>query len=150
MTNQETAVKMRQHHASMVAQLSALNHRLQSQNGQAEKMAQTRDAIVEFAISELLPHAAAEESTIYRAAQNVDGFLVFVRSMIDEHQVLREIIDSLKSATTDATMVSFAGALDSLFTWHAEKENRFIIDDFAKRDTIDLSTILGAMHQKLS
>lgn len=150
MTNQETAVKMRQHHATMVAQLGALNDRLQGQNGQTEQMMQIRDAIVEFATSELLPHAAAEESTIYRAAQNVDGFLVFVSSMIDEHQILREIIDSLKSATADAAMISFAGALTSLFAWHAEKENRFIIDDFATRDTIDLSEILGSMHQKLS
>lgn len=150
MTNQETAIKMRQHHAAMVAQLRTLNDQLQNRSGQGDDIAQTRSAIIEFATNELLPHAAAEELTIYRAAQNADGFLVFVRSMVDEHKILREIIDALKISTTNAAVISFSGALTELFAWHAEKENRFIIDDFARRDTIDLSAILATMHEKLS
>ena len=147
MSSQETATAMRAHHAAMAEEFQARTQALAA--AQAD-WTSARDRVVEYLIDDVLPHAQAEESTIYRTALTEVTLSTLVQSMIWEHIVIGELAQALKDSHKRDDALMIAGQAAKLFWVHAEKENRYIIAALEPRADIDLDSILSAMRESLT
>jgi hemerythrin-like domain-containing protein len=147
MSNQEIAEAMRNHHALMAQQLHTLAGHVVTQK---EEWGTARNEVGMYLTDDILPHAAAEELTIYRVAAQVDSMKGLIDSMLFEHGVIREIREKLMAASMWEEAVTFSTEAAKLFEIHAEKENRFIIAVLEPRSDVDLASVLGDMHHLLS
>lgn len=107
-----------------------------------------RADLVMFCRREVLPHAAAEEDTLYRAGAELPGTALLVRAMLDEHTALRDAVDELATARTPGTVAGAAAALRGLFTAHLAKENDLLLPALVDAG-VDLAAMLDGMHEIL-
>jgi len=108
------------------------------------------DAVVEFIDQQVLPHAAAEEGSIYPAAADDERVELLVDSMILEHRELEHRAQALRAADTPARALSAAEAFAAVFAVHVVKENDLLLPALQKRPGASLSTLLHDMHDRLS
>ncbi|HEX4813565.1 MAG TPA: DUF2249 domain-containing protein [Nonomuraea sp.] len=101
-----------------------------------------------FCADEVLPHAAAEEQTLYAAAAGLPDTELLVRVMRDEHATLQRLVAELAAATTPGEIVSASSALNALFQAHLKKENDVLLPALAAPD-VDLVALLGDAHEIL-
>ncbi|MDA8193132.1 MAG: hemerythrin domain-containing protein [Thermaerobacter sp.] len=144
------ADKIRAHHAAMVAQLSQSVSRVLDAVALANNWEPARQEVVAYIDQELLPHAVAEESTIYASARQFAPLRGLVASLIFEHVCLGRLRNALAVAQTGLEAVSLASAFSHLFDVHAQKEDQFVVQDLENRVDVDLAGILGSMRQLLS
>ena len=147
MSNQEIAQAMRGHHAIMAQQLQDLAGKIESADPAWES---ARDEVAAYLTGEVLPHAAAEESTIYRVGTRLESLSKLIESMLFEHTVIQNLTESLRESRTRDQALTFAVQAAKLFDVHAEKENRFIIATLEPREDISLREVLGDMHRLLA
>ncbi|WP_433227170.1 DUF2249 domain-containing protein [Actinomadura formosensis] len=107
-----------------------------------------RDKLVAFLKEEIVPHAAAEEETLYKAAQDVPEARLLLRAMLREHVVLREKVAELEAARTPAEAVGASATVNALFQTHLEKENELILPALVGAG-VDLGALLAGMHDIL-
>lgn len=107
-----------------------------------------RDRMVDFCADEVLPHALAEEATLYAAGADLPETRLLVQAMTDEHAVLRELLDELRQANTVGEVAGAASALDVLFQVHLRKENDVLLPALVAAG-VDLAALLGGMHEIL-
>jgi len=110
--------------------------------------AETQARLVAFCSQEVLPHAAAEEGTLYATAERLPEAGLLVRSMTREHAILRDAVEALRSARTSGEVVAAAAALNALFQAHLAKENEDLLPALTAAG-VDLSTLLDGMHEIL-
>jgi hemerythrin HHE cation binding domain-containing protein len=113
------------------------------QNGPYEA---ERDAIVAFLDAEILPHAAAEERTLYRAADTGASALL-IEAMRAEHRDLVARVGELRQAGDLITSVSEASAILALFESHLAKENDRLIPALLALPGVSLGDLLAGMHE---
>lgn len=101
--------------------------------------------LVAFCTEEVLPHAAAEEETLYRAASELPSARLLVQAMLREHALLRDLVGTLRSARTAGEVCGTAAALDTLFRAHLEKENELLLPALVDAG-VDLISLLTGMH----
>ncbi len=147
MSNQAVAQKMREHHALMARQLHILADNVLTQKEQWET---ARNEVGAYLTDDILPHAAAEEATIYRVGSETESLKGLIESMLFEHGIIRETRDRLLAAPKWEEALVLGTEAARLFDVHAEKENRFIIAVLEPRNDIDLASVLGDMHHLLS
>ena len=147
MSNLETAHAMYDHHASMTRQLNALVGKL---DPFSPTWVLARDEVSEYVCQELIPHAEAEETTVYHVAASLESLSKLIESMRYEHTEIQRLTRSLQVARTPDEGLMLAGQIAILFEVHAEKENRFVIDVLALQPDVDLPAVLGDMHQMLA
>lgn len=147
MSNVEISRAMTNHHAEMV---NALEGRIDLLVSSTENWQEGRNAVVSYLLNDVLPHAEAEESTIYSAALQFVRLTALVRSMMWEHTIIRELTQALQESIQRDHALMLAMQVSKLFWVHAEKENRYVIADLAPEPDIDLHAILGAMHDALA
>ncbi len=104
--------------------------------------------LVVFCDEEVLPHASAEEETLYRAAADLPDTRLLVRAMSREHVALRELAGALESARTAGEAAGAAAAFDALFQAHLEKENEILLPALVDAG-VDLPALLDGMHMIL-
>ncbi|MCL6595380.1 MAG: DUF2249 domain-containing protein [Firmicutes bacterium] len=161
--NETAMARMRAHHAQMVAQVRArvdiLAARAAAPDGQAaathtaadaDAWREARSRLVDYARGELLPHARAEEGTIYAAAGARPEFAALVRAMEGEHRALAGLVDRLAAAAAPAEAARAAAGLEALFAAHAQSENDVILPPLAADGAVDLGAILERMHAALT
>ncbi|MES9537583.1 MULTISPECIES: DUF2249 domain-containing protein [unclassified Actinomadura] len=107
-----------------------------------------RDALAAFCEEEVLPHADAEEKTLYRAAEDLPEARLLLRAMLAEHAVLRERVAELRAARTPGEAVGAAAALNALFQSHLAKENDLILPALVDAG-VDLAGLLAGMREVL-
>lgn len=107
-----------------------------------------RDTLVAFLKEEIVPHAEAEEATLYKAAEEVPEARLLLRAMLREHAVLRDRVAALEAARTPAEAVGAAAAVNALFQSHLEKENELILPALVDAG-VKLDTLLDGMHEIL-
>jgi len=95
---------------------------------------------------EVLPHALAEEHTIYRIAESLPALVATVGEMIGEHRRLAAMIDGLGEAMDGPAAASQAEQIATLFTAHVTKENDILLPALLADDDIDLAELLKQMH----
>ncbi len=147
MSNQEIAQAMRGHHAIMAQQLQDLAQKLETPESAWQS---AREAVAAYLTNEVLPHAAAEESTVYRVGTNLANLTKLIESMLYEHTVIQSLTERLQGSPTQSQALTLAAQAAKLFEVHAEKENRFIIAVLEPREDVDLEAVLGDMHQLLA
>ena len=148
MSNTQAADAIRAHHTEMATSLrkrvAALGAAVQAQQGHFEQ----QKSVLDYLENELLPHAAAEEKTLYPAGDTGPTALL-VRSMRDEHLNLIAHVDALGEASDAIQAVALSGAIVALFDSHLHKENDFLIPALQADPTISLAELLGGMHELL-
>lgn len=107
-----------------------------------------RGVLVDFCNQEVLPHAMAEEETVYRVAADLPRTRLLVRAMHDEHLTLRELVGDLASAGSPGEISAAATALNAVFQSHVEKENEILLPALADAG-VDLAALLKGMQEVL-
>jgi uncharacterized protein (DUF2249 family) len=134
-----------EHHAQLAGALAAHVERLLVEAAWQP----ARDATVAWSRTELVPHAQAEEKTLYPAAAAFDRARLLVDAMVAEHGVIDGLVDELAGATSAARAAAAGRALRALFDTHLLKENEQLLPLLAQSADVDLAGLLGGMHELL-
>ncbi len=142
------AQAVEQHHAELAGALAFKVEVLAAlaRAGQGLDEDVRRD-LVDWCRTELMPHALAEEGTLYRAAaQRTEGRLL-VEAMLAEHQVIAGLIDAVEGTADAVTAAVAAGALRAVFDIHLAKENDQILPLLSAAPDVSLAALLSGMHE---
>jgi len=101
--------------------------------------------LVAYLAEEVLPHAAAEEKTIYPAAVRA-GLAGTVEEMVAEHVTLSALGARVASLTDDQEAAEQAQQVARLFTAHAARENNLLLPALLADPSVDLAGLLARMH----
>ena len=96
--------------------------------------------------TELLPHARAEEGTLYQAAATQPRGSELVGTLIAEHRDLAGLVGRLQPATGGAAAATVAEWIATLYAGHAAKENDLLLPALADSGA-DLAALLADMHR---
>ena len=99
-----------------------------------------RNLLRAFLIEEVLPHARAEERTLYRAAMRDPDVSLLVQALISEHRVLASMTGRL--GEPPAASAAQAAAISALFASHVAKEDSLLLPAL-ERSGADLATLLA-------
>ena len=102
--------------------------------------------LIAYLAGEVLPHAAAEEKTIYPAAAAHADMVGMVGEMIAEHVTLSAIGARLAALTDGAAAAEQAQRIAGLFTAHAARENDVLLPALLADESADLAGLLDQMH----
>lgn len=147
-TDQDAAAAIRAHHIELADGLLDRVTSLGAAAREAAPYGEPRDRLVAYLDAEVVPHAAAEERTIYRAA-DVDGLALLVEAMRAEHRDLIGRVDALRGAADPIAAVSEASAIHALFASHVAKENDRLIPALLATPEVSLGDLLAGMHELL-
>lgn len=135
-----------QHHALLAGSLAT---QVESLVTAGDRWQPARDALVAWCRGELLPHARAEEATLYPAAAGVDRARLLVDAMLAEHGVLATSVGTLAEATDGVRAARAATALRAVFESHLSRENDQLLPVLAQAPSVDLAGLLRGMHDLL-
>jgi len=107
------------------------------------------DTLVRWCDAELVPHALAEEESMYPAAHRDPRARLLVDAMLVEHQDLVALVESIRQSTGPVRAAANANSLRSMFDSHLRKENEQILPLLAESVEVSLAGILGGMHELL-
>ena len=146
----EAAEAVERHHAAMVGALVA-------RTGALVELARTgtgdlptlRDDLVTWSREELLPHAKAEEGTLYREASRRPEGRLLVEAMLAEHTVILGLVDELARTTDVVGAAVTARALTAVFEVHLAKENEQVLPLLVAAPDVSVADLLGGMHELL-
>ena len=152
LADSQAAESIRAHHAQLA---SALAIKVAAVLAGAEQgvPAETRQSAADLATwcgHELLPHAAAEEQTLYAAARSRPESRLLVAAMSAEHEVLTGLVRELAAPQSPPAAVAAAGALQAVFDSHLAKENDLLVPLLESAPDVSLSNLLEQMHDALS
>lgn len=139
-----------------------LAHHRELEEGVARRVAAVRDAhrsgegapgatreLVAFLAGTVLPHAAAEERSVYAAAAARAELAATIEEMTGEHEALAASVARLAGlASSDATP-QLAAEIQELFASHVARENEVVLPALLADPGADLSALLAAMHGEL-
>lgn len=137
------------HHAEMSGTLGALVDRVALAAATSAAPGAERDALAAFARTELLPHAAVEEETIYPAAHADAAARLLVDAMLAEHVVLGSLVERVEGARTAVEAAAYGRALQVLFDSHLTKENDLVLPLLASNPEVSVAGLLEGMHELL-
>lgn len=101
-------------------------------------------ALREFIDDQVLPHAAAEETTLYPAA--VTDAPLLVEAMRVEHRVLADHARALAAGRSSVETLTVAEGLAAVFAVHVDKENELLLPLLTRAAGVSLAELLHAMH----
>jgi uncharacterized protein (DUF2249 family) len=139
---------IRRHHEQLEQAVAAGALNVRDAADRLGDVAPARDALVLLLLQEVLPHAAAEESTLYDVAATLPRTELLVRAMVAEHRRLEGLVNELARARTSGAMAASAGAVRALFEAHLAKENDDLLPELVAHD-VDLARLLEGMHEIL-
>ncbi len=102
--------------------------------------------LVAYLAKEVLPHAIAEEHSIYEAARSLPDLASTVEVMIAEHRELATSVEALATSQSPADVTNHAASIERLFSTHVAKENDLLLPALQSNDTVSLSDLLVQMH----
>lgn len=101
-----------------------------------------RNLLRAFLADEVLPHARAEERTLYRAARRDPGVSLLVRALISEHRDLASMTGRLGEPAPPAAIAAQAAAISALFASHVAKEDSLLLPAL-ERSGANLAALLA-------
>lgn len=145
------AVAVENHHAEMAGTLTTKVESLSTaaRAGDGTEAERLRTDLVAWCRNELLPHALAEEGTLYRAAGERVEARLLVEAMLVEHQLLLQLVDDLAVVSAPGLAAELARALQVLFGAHLAKENEQVLPLLVSAPDVSVAELLGGMHQLL-
>lgn len=145
------ATAVEQHHAEMAGRLEVLVEKLlaEVEGGDASGALAARAALVAWLRGDLVPHAVAEETSMYPAAHGTERGRLLVDGMLAEHVTIGALVDEIEQAATPLRAAVAAGALRTLFESHLAKENELVLPLLAADPTVSVASLLDGMHELL-
>lgn len=140
------AAAIKEHHRALVDGLQARNDQVLNAVRSAGDARAAAAAEIEFLDAEILPHAVAEEATLYGAAAHGASALL-VEAMVAEHRNLRRRIDALRTADDGPGVLAASSAVLALFEAHVAKENEQLLPALERDPTVSLDELLAGMHE---
>lgn len=147
-TETEALEAMRSHHRTLEGGLRTRVEALGRAAGDGRPHERAAAALVAYLADEVLPHAEAEEHTLYRAAGAHGSLAGTVSEMIAEHRALSAAAGRLASAAGASAAAEQAGQIAVLFTAHVIKENEVLLPALLAGGAADLTALLGEMHRR--
>ena len=138
---------MLQHHRTLVEDVDSRIAVIAEAVGRGMPDGPAVGALITYLAEEVLPHALAEEDSIYRAAGTRADLADTVNEMIVEHRVLDSAIESLASAPTAHAALIQATQIGTFFTAHVNKENELLLPALLEDNDVDLVELLAQMHR---
>ncbi len=138
--NHTTLQTLRGHVDALVTVVSA----------RGESLAATRyvlDGLLDWCRGELLPHARAEESTLYRTACVTEQGTMLVEAMLEEHRTIVRTVEDLARVADPVRAVAVAGALEALVAGHLAKENDQLLPLLVRSPYIALAEALDGLEE---
>ena len=108
-----------------------------------------RGELVAYLAGEVLPHAAAEEATIYPAAVDV-GLTEKVEAMVAEHRVLEGLVEALAVTDDPTACAAIAAEFSEVFARHVAEENDVLLPALLGAEDMSLADVLGEMGRAFS
>lgn len=102
--------------------------------------------LCKYLTEEVLPHAEAEERTLYLAATADTRGSDLVRTLADEHSELAYLVDRLRSGVDGSDATTMAEWIATLFASHAAKENDLLLPLLSSSEP-SLATLLSDTHR---
>ncbi len=137
------------HHAELSGRLSVLVDALLNAAVNPGAFGVARSRLTDFLNDELLPHAAAEETSLYPAAVNIERARLLVDGMVAEHRVIERLAGEVSEATEPVRAAAAARALQVLLEAHLAKENDLLLPEVAANPAVSLAAVLAGMHEIL-
>jgi uncharacterized protein (DUF2249 family) len=144
----EAAEQVEQHHAEMAGRLALLTSDVVTAARSAHASAALK-ALTSWLGDELVPHAAAEEQTLYPAAAQIAETRLLVEAMLAEHALIHRLVADLESAADPVEGAAVARALQTVFESHLAKENDQLIPTLVASPRFSVAEMLGGMHELL-
>ncbi|HEU4539713.1 MAG TPA: DUF2249 domain-containing protein [Jiangellaceae bacterium] len=142
---------VKRHHAELSRQLSACVDAMldvvAEPDGTAVEPARAR--LLGFLTDELLPHAAAEEASLYPAAATDARARLLIDGMLAEHRVIQSLVTEIADAAEPVRAAAAARAVQVLFDAHLAKENDLVVPVVAASGDTSLAAVLAGMHDIL-
>jgi len=145
------AEAVEQHHAQMAGALAFKAESLAAavRAARPDDVEEVRLDLVRWCREQLVPHALAEESTMYLAAGRMPEARLLVEAMLVEHQRMIALVDSLGRASELVRTAALARALRELFEAHLAKENDQILPLLVASPDVSVAELLGGMYELL-
>jgi uncharacterized protein (DUF2249 family) len=145
------AEAVEEHHAELAGALALKAETLAAaaRSGASADAEEVRGDLVRWCREELVPHALAEESTMYPAAKAIPEARLLVEAMLTEHGVIVGLVEDLASASEPVTAAALARALRAVFESHLAKENDQILPLLVGAAGVSVAELLGGMHELL-
>ena len=144
------AAAVEHHHAALARALAGLVSSLVDVARAAPPAAGAdRLPLVRWCREELLPHALAEESTLYDAAAARPEGRLLVEAMLAEHRAILALVDNLESVTEPVEAAALGRALQAVFEVHLAKENDQVLPLLVGDPSVSVADLLGGMHELL-
>ena len=99
----------------------------------------------DYLTGEIMPHAKAEERTLYPAAATQARGSELVRDLTGEHHALAYLAGRLQAGADGSAAATAAERIATLFAGHVAKENDLLLPALAGSGT-DLTSLLTDMH----
>lgn len=143
------AEAVERHHSELAGalarQVEALSAAAAARRSEDADTARLR--LVGWCRTELVPHALAEEQTLYAEAAKRDEARLLVEAMRAEHQVIIGLVDNLDTTTADTRAAELARALSVLFGSHLAKENGQLLPLLVAAPDVSVAQLLAGMHE---
>jgi uncharacterized protein (DUF2249 family) len=146
-TQVEALEAMLQHHRALVEDVDTRIAAIAEAVGRGTPYGTAVGTLVTYLAEEVLPHAVAEESSIYRAAGARADLADTVNGMIAEHRLLASAIESLADAPTAPAALVQATQVGTFFATHVKKENELLLPVLLEDSDVDLVELLAQMHR---
>ncbi len=140
--NRQAGERMRAHHRAM---LDAVRARVGALSADGSTWTAARDALVAHVEAEVLPHARAEEATVYERARDYPHLRGLVDAMVREHGAIASLTGALAAARSPADALRIAGGIEQVFAVHAGIENDVMLPALEADPAVDLGAVLEDM-----
>lgn len=144
------AEAVEQHHAQLAGALALKVETLTAVARAGHPLdREVRADLVDWCRDELVPHALAEETTLYAAAAERPEARLLVEAMLAEHVVIIGLVGDLERATDAVDAAALARALRAVFEVHLAKENDQVLPLLVGAPDVSVADLLGGMHELL-
>ena len=144
----EAAEKVEQHHAELAGRLALLTADV-VRAARTDRAEVARQELLSWLRNDLVPHAAAEEKTLYPAAAQIAEARLLVEAMLAEHLLIHRLVADLEAAADPVEAAAVARALETLFGSHLAKENDQLIPTLVASPDYSVAEMLSGMHELL-
>ncbi len=144
-TATEAYEAMLEHHKRLGEELSGRADAVSREVAAGRPYGTAVAGLIAYLAEEVLPHAAAEEKTIYPAAARA-GLAGTVVEMTAEHVTLSALGTQLAALTDGRAAAARARQIAGLFTTHAARENDVLLPALLADHSADLAELLAQLH----
>ncbi len=135
--NKTTMRILRAHVESLVTAVSA--------RGPVSASRPALDRLVDWCRTSLLPHARAEEGTLYRPVAASEEGALLIDGMLEEHRAIERLVHDLVHVADPVRAIALAGALEAVVAGHLAKEDEQLLPLLVRSPYIALADALDGL-----